>query len=41
VLLNPYLGFGASSVGIRAASAIDIAVWDLLGNPWVVLCTSC
>ena len=32
VLLNPYLGFGASSVEIRAASAIDIAVWDLLGK---------
>jgi len=32
VLLNPYLGFGASSVEIRAASAVDIALWDLLGK---------
>ncbi len=32
VLLNPYLGFGSSSVETRAASAIDIALWDLRGK---------
>jgi galactonate dehydratase len=32
VLLNPYLGFASSSVEIRAASAIDIALWDLRGK---------
>ena len=32
VLLNPYLGFGSSSVEIRAASAVDIALWDLCGK---------
>ena len=31
-LLNGYLGFGASSVEVRAASAVDIALWDLLGK---------
>ena len=32
VLLNPYLGFANSSVETRAASAIDIALWDLRGK---------
>jgi L-alanine-DL-glutamate epimerase-like enolase superfamily enzyme len=32
VLLNPYLGFASGSVEIRAASAIDIALWDLRGK---------
>ena len=32
VLLNPYLGFGSSGVEIRAASAVDIALWDLWGK---------
>jgi galactonate dehydratase len=31
-LLNPYLGFGSSSAEIRAASAVDIALWDLWGK---------
>lgn len=31
-LLNPYLGFGAAGVEVRAASAVDIALWDLLGK---------
>ena len=31
-LLNPYLGFGSSGVEIRAASAVDIALWDLCGK---------
>jgi L-alanine-DL-glutamate epimerase-like enolase superfamily enzyme len=32
VLLDPYLGFGGSGVEIRAASAVDIALWDLWGR---------
>src|SRR5436190_18997760 len=32
VLLNPYLGFANSSGETRAASAIDIALWDLSGK---------
>jgi galactonate dehydratase len=32
VLLNPYLGFASSGVEIRAASAVDIALWDLRGK---------
>ena len=32
VLLNPYLGFASTSVEIRAASAVDIALWDLAGK---------
>ncbi|TMH30931.1 MAG: mandelate racemase/muconate lactonizing enzyme family protein, partial [Betaproteobacteria bacterium] len=32
VLLNPYLGFGSSGVEIRAAIAVDIALWDLRGK---------
>ena len=31
-LLNPYIGFASSSVEIRAASAVDIALWDLWGK---------
>jgi L-alanine-DL-glutamate epimerase-like enolase superfamily enzyme len=31
-LMTPYVGFGASSAEIRAASAIDIALWDLAGQ---------
>jgi L-alanine-DL-glutamate epimerase-like enolase superfamily enzyme len=32
LLLTPYVGFGASSAEVRAASAIDIALWDLAGQ---------
>jgi L-alanine-DL-glutamate epimerase-like enolase superfamily enzyme len=31
-LLNPYVGFNSSGAEIRAASAIDIALWDLAGQ---------
>jgi L-alanine-DL-glutamate epimerase-like enolase superfamily enzyme len=31
-LLTPYLGFHSSSAEVRAASAIDIALWDLKGQ---------
>lgn len=31
-LLRPYVGFGASSAEIRAASAVDMALWDLAGQ---------
>jgi L-alanine-DL-glutamate epimerase-like enolase superfamily enzyme len=31
-LLTPYLGFHSASAEIRAASAIDIALWDLAGQ---------
>ncbi len=31
-LLRPYVGFGASSAEVRAASAIDLALWDLAGQ---------
>jgi L-alanine-DL-glutamate epimerase-like enolase superfamily enzyme len=31
-LLNSYLGFSSSSVEIRAASVIDIALWDIFGQ---------
>ncbi len=31
-LLIPYVGFGGSSAEVRAASAIDIALWDLKGQ---------
>jgi L-alanine-DL-glutamate epimerase-like enolase superfamily enzyme len=31
-LLNVYLGFGSTGVEVRAASAIDIALWDLFGQ---------
>jgi L-alanine-DL-glutamate epimerase-like enolase superfamily enzyme len=28
-LLTPYVGFGAASAEVRAASAVDLALWDL------------
>ncbi|MDB5851365.1 MAG: Gluconate dehydratase [Rhodoferax sp.] len=31
-LMNPYLGFNSSGAEIRAASAVDIALWDLAGQ---------
>jgi L-alanine-DL-glutamate epimerase-like enolase superfamily enzyme len=31
-LMTPYVGFGSSSAEIRAASAVDIALWDLMGQ---------
>ncbi len=31
-LTTPYIGFGSASAEIRAASAIDIALWDLAGH---------
>ena len=31
-LVTPYVGFGASSAEMRAASAVDIALWDLMGQ---------
>jgi galactonate dehydratase len=31
-LLNTYLGFSSSSAEMRAASAIDIALWDIFGQ---------
>jgi L-alanine-DL-glutamate epimerase-like enolase superfamily enzyme len=31
-LTTPYVGFGASSAEMRAASAVDIALWDLMGQ---------
>ena len=31
-LVTPYVGFGAASAEIRAASAVDIALWDLAGK---------
>lgn len=31
-LLTPYLGFHGASAEVRAASAIDIALWDLAGK---------
>ncbi len=31
-LLTPYLGFHSASAEIRAASAVDIALWDLAGQ---------
>jgi L-alanine-DL-glutamate epimerase-like enolase superfamily enzyme len=31
-LMNPYVGFGSSSAEIRAASAVDMALWDLMGQ---------
>lgn len=31
-LLTPYIGFGSSSAEIRAASAVDLALWDLAGQ---------
>ncbi|MDN0069938.1 mandelate racemase/muconate lactonizing enzyme family protein [Collinsella ihumii] len=31
-LLTPYLGFHSASAEVRAASAVDIALWDLFGK---------
>lgn len=31
-LMHPYLGFHSASAEVRAASAIDIALWDLAGK---------
>jgi L-alanine-DL-glutamate epimerase-like enolase superfamily enzyme len=31
-LLNPYVGFDSSGAEVRAASAVDIALWDLAGQ---------
>ena len=31
-LLNPYIGFASSGIEIRAASAVNIALWDLWGK---------
>jgi galactonate dehydratase len=31
-LLNSYLGYSSSSAEVRAASAIDIALWDIFGQ---------
>ncbi len=31
-LMNPYLGYNSASAEIRAASAVDIALWDLAGQ---------
>ena len=31
-LLTPYLGFHSSGAEVRAASAIDLALWDLAGK---------
>lgn len=31
-LLTPYVGFGAPSAEVRAASAVDMALWDLMGQ---------
>ena len=31
-LLTPYVGFHSASAEVRAASAIDIALWDLAGK---------
>jgi L-alanine-DL-glutamate epimerase-like enolase superfamily enzyme len=31
-LMTPYVGFGAASAEVRAASAVDMALWDLMGQ---------
>ena len=31
-LMTPYIGFGSAGAEIRAASAVDIALWDLAGK---------
>jgi len=31
-LMAPYLGFSSTSAEVRAASAVDIALWDLAGQ---------
>jgi len=32
LLLSPYVGFRSSGVELRAASAVDVALWDLFGK---------
>lgn len=32
IMIEPYIGFRSSGVEIRAASAVDIALWDLFGK---------
>ena len=32
LLLSPYVGFRSSGVEIRAASAVDVALWDIFGK---------
>ena len=31
-LMTPYLGFASASAEVRAASAVDLALWDLAGR---------
>ncbi|WP_431268657.1 mandelate racemase/muconate lactonizing enzyme family protein [Dankookia sp. P2] len=31
-LMTPYLGFASASAEVRAASAVDLALWDLMGK---------
>jgi L-alanine-DL-glutamate epimerase-like enolase superfamily enzyme len=31
-LMTPYVGFGGSGAEVRAASAVDVALWDLAGQ---------
>ena len=31
-LLTPYVGYNSSGTEVRAASAVDIALWDLAGQ---------
>lgn len=31
-LMTPYLGFHSSGAEVRAASAVDLALWDLAGK---------
>ena len=31
-LVNPYVGFHSASAEVRAASAVDMALWDLTGQ---------
>ena len=31
-LLKPYIGFHSASAEVRAASAVDVALWDLSGQ---------
>ena len=35
-LVNPYVGFHSSSAEVRAASAVDMALWDLTGQRYGV-----
>src|SRR3954454_1976951 len=31
-VMTPYLGFASASAEVRAASAVDLALWDLMGK---------